>query len=57
MVPKPSPDCLFFVVSLTSGISVALLRRSRVIANTALVTHAGVGAIGFMLLLYWVSSP
>jgi hypothetical protein len=48
---------LFFVVSVISGVSAALLRRSRVIANTALATHAGVGAIGFMLLLYWVSSP
>jgi hypothetical protein len=48
---------LFFVISIISGVSAALLRRSRVIANTVLAAHAGVGAIGFMLLLYWVSSP
>jgi hypothetical protein len=44
-------------VSVISGVGAALLRHSRLIANTVLATHVGVGAVGFMLLLYWVSSP
>lgn len=48
---------VLFVVSVISGVSAAMLRRSRLIANTVLATHVGVGAVGFMLLLYWVASP
>jgi hypothetical protein len=34
-----------------------LLRRFRLVANFALMVHAGVASVGFLLVLYWVSGP
>ena len=48
---------VFLVVAVITGLSAALLRRSRLMANLVLAAHAGTASIGFLLVLYWVSSP
>jgi hypothetical protein len=48
---------VFLIVAVVAGLSAALLRRSRVFANVMLAAHAGVASVGFLMVLYWVSSP
>jgi hypothetical protein len=48
---------VFLFVAAIAGLSAALLRRFRLVANFALMVHAGVASVGFLLVLYWVSGP
>jgi hypothetical protein len=45
-----------FAGAAFSGLTASLLRKSPVTANVMVGAHVGVGALGFVLFLAWVSS-